>query len=61
MKKIFLILLFTCFFAEQNMCLIPQYDKMQQRGCCSWRGGVCGCSGGKARCCDGTLSPSCGC
>lgn len=35
MKKIFLILLFTCFFAEQNMCLIPQYDKMQQRGCCS--------------------------
>ena len=61
MKKIFLILLFTCFFAEQNMCLIPQCDKMQQRGCCSWHGGVCGCSGGKARCCDGTLSPSCGC
>ena len=30
-------------------------------GCCSWHGGVCGCSGGRALCCDGTLSPSCGC
>lgn len=34
----------------------------QQRGCCSWHGGVCGCSsGGRVRCCDGTLSPSCRC
>jgi hypothetical protein len=31
------------------------------RGCCSWHGGVCGCLGGRAKCCDGTLSPSCGC
>ena len=32
----------------------------QQRGCCSWHGGVCGCSsGGRVRCCDGRLSPSC--
>lgn len=30
-------------------------------GCCSWHGGVCGCSNGTAKCCDGTLSPSCGC
>jgi hypothetical protein len=30
-------------------------------GCCSWHGGVCGCSGARAKCCDGTLSPSCGC
>jgi hypothetical protein len=30
-------------------------------GCCSWHGGVCGCSDGRAQCCDGTLSPSCGC
>jgi len=30
-------------------------------GCCSWHGGVCGCSGGRALCCDGTLSPSCSC
>ncbi|MHA1541228.1 MAG: hypothetical protein ACTSXL_05550 [Alphaproteobacteria bacterium] len=33
----------------------------QRSGCCSWHKGVCGCSGGRAYCCDGTLSPSCGC
>jgi hypothetical protein len=33
----------------------------QRRGCCSWHGGVCGCENGHAVCCDGTLSPSCGC
>ena len=33
----------------------------QRSGCCSWHGGVCGCSSGRALCCDGTLSPSCGC
>lgn len=33
----------------------------EQRGCCSWHGGVCGCEDGRAKCCDGTLSPSCGC
>ena len=32
-----------------------------QRGCCSWHGGVCGCSYGNIVCCDGQLSPSCGC
>lgn len=31
------------------------------RGCCSWHQGVCGCSGGRALCCDGSASPSCGC
>jgi hypothetical protein len=36
-------------------------NKEQHRGCCSWHGGVCGCSDGRALCCDGTLSPSCGC
>lgn len=30
-------------------------------GCCSWHNGVCGCQFGRAVCCDGTLSPSCGC
>jgi len=34
---------------------------VEQRGCCSWHGGVCGCSGGRQLCCDGTLSPSCTC
>ena len=32
-----------------------------QRGCCSWHGGVCGCSAGRTACCDGSLSPSCRC
>ena len=32
-------------------------------GCCSWHDGVCGCdsSVGRQLCCDGSLSPSCGC
>ena len=32
-----------------------------QRGCCSWHGGVCGCTGGRVVCCDSTYSPSCLC
>lgn len=36
-------------------------ELMAQRGCCSWHGGVCGCSNGRAQCCDGSLSPTCGC
>jgi hypothetical protein len=45
-------------------CLNEPNDKteMSRRGCCSHHGGVCGCSStGRAECCDGTLSPSCGC
>jgi hypothetical protein len=36
---------------------------VEHQGCCSHHEGVCGCTGdGKhAKCCDGTLSPSCGC
>jgi hypothetical protein len=33
----------------------------QGSGCCSNHQGVCGCSGGRAVCCDNTFSPSCGC
>ena len=36
-------------------------QQISQRGCCSHHGGVCGCSGGGIRCCDGSMSPSCGC
>lgn len=36
-------------------------EELAQRGCCSWHKGVCGCSNGRVRCCDGTLSPSCTC
>jgi endonuclease YncB( thermonuclease family) len=35
--------------------------ELGKRGCCSHHGGVCSCSQGRAACCDGTLSPSCGC
>ncbi len=35
--------------------------EIQQRGCCSWHGGVYGCSGGRVVCSDGSLSPSCTC
>ncbi|WP_346354723.1 hypothetical protein [Azotosporobacter soli] len=40
----------------KDMDIIPQ-----QRGCCSHHGGVCGCEGGRAVCCDGRYSPTCGC
>lgn len=36
-------------------------EEIAKRGCCSWHDGVCGCSNGRQRCCDGTLSPSCTC
>lgn len=36
-------------------------DWPESRGCCSWHGGQCGCSGERVLCCDGTLSPSCTC
>ena len=51
-KTIFIVALALSIFSS---------DIMQRRGCCSWHGGVCGCSGGRAVCCDGTYSPSCGC
>lgn len=39
----------------------PNTPEDGRRGCCSHHSGVCGCSGGRASCCDGTLSPTCGC
>jgi hypothetical protein len=38
-----------------------QKELLGQRGCCSHHSGVCGCSGGRTQCCDGTQSPSCRC
>lgn len=38
-----------------------EIEDPSRSGCCSWHGGVCGCSYGRAMCCDGQLSPSCGC
>ena len=51
-KRIFVvIIIFICF-----PLLVSA-----KRGCCSHHGGVCGCSGGRNLCCDGTISPSCTC
>lgn len=50
---------------QSNIIRLKKCDLSNQQyaqsGCCSWHKGVCGCSGGRAVCCDGTLSPSCGC
>lgn len=48
-------------FNQTNQCQIQPIQSEEYRGCCSWHGGVCGCSAGRAVCCDNTLSPSCGC
>ena len=55
-----------CADIDQNAQLATLTDEarravLERSGCCSWHGGVCGCGGNSARCCDGTLSPSCGC
>ena len=64
MKKMYIVifsLLLSIFtitaFAEQAKCDL----KIARSGCCSWHGGVCGCSGGRQICCDGVPSPSCTC
>lgn len=46
--------------ADTGLTLL-QKDELGQRGCCSWHGGVCGCSGGSVVCCDNTYSPTCSC
>lgn len=46
---------------EQLRAVGADKETIAQSGCCSWHGGVCGCGGWKAKCCDGSLSPSCGC
>ena len=48
--------------SPSNQCQVQVYEEIARRGCCSHHGGVCGCSSdGRAQCCDGILSPSCGC
>ncbi len=47
---------------KQASYLLEQKENViGKRGCCSHHKGVCGCSGGRVVCCDGTLSPSCRC
>lgn len=47
--------------ASSDSAVVEARDAPARSGCCSWHGGVCGCLNGRAKCCDGTLSPSCGC
>lgn len=53
--------LFVYNFSKEKVSLLNTKDEDFRRGCCSHHGGVCGCSNGRALCCDGSLSPSCGC
>lgn len=41
----------------------PDCNIFNRSGCCSHHGGVCGCNKNfhRLKCCDGSLSPSCGC
>jgi len=54
----------SLFGADYEFCSADNFlegDSIAKRGCCSHHKGVCGCKNGRAECCDGTLSPSCGC
>lgn len=66
MKKILFILGLISFFCmglqfNLNSSLKTDNCLIAGRGCCSSHGGVCGCAGGRTKCCDGTLSPTCQC
>jgi len=62
MKHVFaLLLVFSGIYALVPTAQAESFGPPEHRGCCSHHQGVCGCEGGRAKCCDGTLSPSCGC
>lgn len=44
-----------------SMFSLKSSGTISKSGCCSWHGGVCGCTGSRQLCCDGSLSPSCTC
>ena len=48
-------------YARSYLQQFMQLSDNNRSGCCSRHGGVCGCSGGRTKCCDGTLSPTCQC
>ena len=56
MKKYYNLII--CLFIIVLLCPIMV---LAGRGCCSSHGGVCGYSGGRSKCCDGSLSPTCKC
>ena len=47
---------------KKHLAVANDLISIERSGCCSWHGGVSGCSGsGRVVCNDGTLSPSCTC
>ena len=52
-------LLLTACASQQNPT--TETNCIARRGCCSHHGGVAGCAGGRQKCRDGSLSPSCTC
>lgn len=71
MKKVFIIgalLIFAGMFSfmavKSNQAVGKcDFDQIERAGCCSRHGGVCGCNKQlhRQKCCDGAISPSCGC
>jgi len=47
--------------SSKKICKDLKAIEAKKSGCCSWHGGVSGCSGGRVTCNDGTYSPSCTC
>jgi hypothetical protein len=45
----------------EEPCAAPAAAPASTGGCCHYNRGVCGCEGGRARCCDGKVSASCRC
>ena len=60
MKRFFIISTILVLFVSAFF-FINNFNQIERAGCCSHHGGVCGCSGSRVACCDGTLSPSCRC
>ena len=48
-------------YARSDLQQLMKLSDNNRSGCCSRHGGVCGCSDGRTKCCDGTLSPTCQC
>jgi hypothetical protein len=44
-----------------DRCAVPAAAAAGTAGCCHYNKGVCGCEGGRARCCDGKVSAACRC
>lgn len=61
MKNAIIVLLLLIICTGASWGVMTGLDMLNRRGCCSSHGGVCGCAGSRAQCCDGTLSPTCGC